>query len=214
MKSEAQRCAKTSWSQKEWCNKPTKLQLQSILNMENVYAFNRINWSWPENLAASSLGVSLVHQKWLSPSWWNMRRNFNKDVYTISNLILKRTIGLGLALFTAFDFTSKHIYIYYSHYLDFKMTLRTPLPPPPKKKTKKNNKKQNKTKQKKPTKNKTKQKQKIKNKKQKKKTPKQTNKKTPQNQKLKQTLSQMLFLYLKLNSCNQRATFFECQTVF
>ena len=30
--------AKTSWSQKGSCNKPTKLQFQSILNTENVDA--------------------------------------------------------------------------------------------------------------------------------------------------------------------------------
>ena len=26
LKSDAQKCAKTNWSQKGWCNKPTKLQ--------------------------------------------------------------------------------------------------------------------------------------------------------------------------------------------
>ena len=30
--------AKTRWSQKEWCNKPTKLQFESILKTENLYA--------------------------------------------------------------------------------------------------------------------------------------------------------------------------------
>ena len=33
-----QKCQKTSKSQKGWCNKPTKLQLQSILNTENFDA--------------------------------------------------------------------------------------------------------------------------------------------------------------------------------
>ena len=34
--------AKTSWSQKGWCNKPTKLQFQSLLNTENFDALQTL----------------------------------------------------------------------------------------------------------------------------------------------------------------------------
>ena len=44
-----QKSAKTSWSQKGWCNKTTDLQFQSILTTENVDALQklRINRSRP-----------------------------------------------------------------------------------------------------------------------------------------------------------------------
>ena len=52
--------AEETWSQKGWCNKPTKLQFQSILNTENVGALQtlRINRSTVELGYMSPLGLT------------------------------------------------------------------------------------------------------------------------------------------------------------
>ena len=60
VRSIAPKLAKTSWSQKGWCDITTKWQLELVLNTENFYALKRLR-----NNRAVTLIKQLKYQKWL-----------------------------------------------------------------------------------------------------------------------------------------------------
>ena len=91
---------KPRWSRKGWCNKPTKLQILSILILKILMLSNATNHRIrPKNMATCALGDSLVHQQWHSPSSWKYLKrlllrwlhHFKTDL--INNIDYMRILG-------------------------------------------------------------------------------------------------------------------------
>ena len=68
-----------------WCNKPIKRQLPSFLSQKMRF-FSKRDESIEvdcRTLATCAQRDSFVLQQWQSPRSWNMKRDFNSNVYTI-----------------------------------------------------------------------------------------------------------------------------------
>ena len=77
-----------SWSQKGWCNKPTKLQFQSILNTENVDAI-QILWSI-RGSHKTLWSIPLPNVTWHSGTWpYTMTHSIDQTLHQFANLLLQ-----------------------------------------------------------------------------------------------------------------------------